>query len=195
MAFVEDLVGAGVLNRADDAIPTRAELLASPQRERGLPRPLLAVLLGHTKMWAFQMVMETAFPDSPAGRPFLDGYFPRRLQRSFAEHFQEHTLRREIVATAAVNHVVNNAGVTFLSRTTGATQADLEAVLEAYLRVEREADALALREKVLVAGLPASSEHELLLEMEEGLEALTGDAVGGKRVEGRRLDPIRARVS
>ena len=58
----------GVLNRADDADPRPAtELLASPQRERGLPRPLLAVLLGHTKMWAFEMVMETDFPDSDAG--------------------------------------------------------------------------------------------------------------------------------
>ena len=42
---VEDMIGAGILNRADEAVPTREELLASPQRERGLPRPLLAVLL------------------------------------------------------------------------------------------------------------------------------------------------------
>ena len=41
MALIEDMVGAGVLNRADDAIPTREELLPSPQRARGLPRPLL----------------------------------------------------------------------------------------------------------------------------------------------------------
>ena len=31
VALVEDMVGAGVLNRADDAIPTREELLASPE--------------------------------------------------------------------------------------------------------------------------------------------------------------------
>ena len=67
--LIDDMVGAGVLNREDDAIPGRAELLSSPWRERGLPRPLLAVLLGHTKMWAFQMVMETTFPESPAGDP------------------------------------------------------------------------------------------------------------------------------
>src|SRR6185503_7693499 len=38
LAFVEDLVGAGVVRQADDAIPTRDELRASPQRGRGLPR-------------------------------------------------------------------------------------------------------------------------------------------------------------
>ena len=114
VAFTEDLIAAGVLSRADDAIPTRDELLASPHRERGLPRPLLAVLLGHTKMYAFEMVMQTSFPESEAGRPFLVEYFPQRLQREFADHFEEHPLRREIVATAAVNHVINCAGVTFL---------------------------------------------------------------------------------
>ena len=51
--LVDDLRGPGSLSRADDAVPTRDELLASPQRDRGLPRPLLAVLLGYTKMWAF----------------------------------------------------------------------------------------------------------------------------------------------
>ena len=80
VALIENMVGAGILNRQDDAIPTRDELLGSPHRERGLPRPLLAVLLGHTKMSAFEKLLETGFPDSPSGRPFLDAYFPRRLR-------------------------------------------------------------------------------------------------------------------
>ena len=50
VALIENMLGAGVLNRVDDAIPTQAELLSSPERKRGLPRPLLAVLLGHTKI-------------------------------------------------------------------------------------------------------------------------------------------------
>jgi hypothetical protein len=45
-----------------------------------------------------------ADPDGSAGRPFLDGYFPRLLRERFAEHFQDHVLRREIVATGAVNY-------------------------------------------------------------------------------------------
>ena len=114
VALVDDMAGAGILNREDEAVPSRDELLASPERKRGLPRPLLAVLLGYTKMYAFQMVLETGFPDSPSGRPFLDGYFPRRLRESFAEHFESHVLRREIIATGAVNYLVNKAGVTFL---------------------------------------------------------------------------------
>src|SRR4029079_19754721 len=88
-ALVEDMVGAGILNRADDAIPTRDELLSAKGREQGLPRPLLAVLLGHTKMWAFEMAMETDLPDSAAAAPFLPAYFPKRLggvARPLAQH-------------------------------------------------------------------------------------------------------------
>src|SRR5262249_53410473 len=111
VSLIDDMTSAGILDRADEAVPTRDELLASPEKKRGLPRPLLAVLLGHTKMYAFQMALETGFPDSASGRPFLEAYFPRRLRESFAEHFEGHVLRREIIATGAVNYVVNKAGI------------------------------------------------------------------------------------
>jgi glutamate dehydrogenase len=196
VAFVDDLAGTGVLDRADNAVPTRDELLTSPLRKRGLPRPLLAVLLGHTKMWAFQTIMETDFPDSPAGRPFLDAYFPHRLRESFAEHFDSHFLKREIIATAAVNHLVNEAGVTFLWRNIAATRAGIGEVLSAYVDVDREAEAEALRDAVEGAGLGAEAEDALLLRIEEKLEALTRERVGGKQVDAARaLEPIRAELA
>ena len=58
----------------------RGELLASPTRERGLPRPLLGVLLGYAKMSCYRLLLETDFADRPLARPFLDGYFPAVLR-------------------------------------------------------------------------------------------------------------------
>jgi glutamate dehydrogenase len=171
VSLIEDMLGAGVLNRADDAIPAQAELLASPERKRGLPRPLLAVLLGHTKMWAFEMVLESEFPDGPAGRPFLEAYFPKPIREHFAAHLGEHTLRREIVATAAVNHLINNAGITFLSRVMAAADAGIGEVMTAYFEAEREAGAQAQRQKALVSGQAAEAQHKALLDVEQGLEA------------------------
>src|SRR5947207_3001856 len=142
------MVRAGVLNRSDDAVPARDELLASPARDRGLPRPLLAVLLGHTKMWAFEMLMETEFPDSPAARPLLEGYFPKRLQQDFGQYLGEHRLRREIVATVAVNHIVNCEGVTFFSRLMRDTRAGLGEIVAAYLAVDRDSGASLVRERL-----------------------------------------------
>jgi glutamate dehydrogenase len=193
VAFIEDLVGAGVLSRSDDAVPTRDELLASPQRDRGLPRPLLAVLLGHTKMYAFEMVMQTSFPESEAGRPFLVEYFPHRLQREFADHFEAHPLRREIVATAAVNHVVNCAGVTFLSRLMGGGKYGIGDVVAAYAEVDRSSGALSLRDRL--QDVVPEAAYQGLIELEEALEAATADVLAGKGGDaGRALEPVRSRL-
>ena len=191
-ALIENMLGAGVLNRADDAIPTQAELLSSPERKRGLPRPLLAVLLGHTKMWAFEMTMESEFPDSPAGLPFLEAYFPRPIREGFAEHLGDHTLRREIVATAAVNHLVNNAGIAFLSRVMAASDAGIGEIMTAYFEAERDAGAAALRQKTLDQGLPAEAEHQALLDIEQDLEAAVLSRLRAERVAApKALEPTR----
>jgi glutamate dehydrogenase len=178
VAYVEDLVGAGVLSRADEAVPTREELLESKERERGFPRPLLAVMLGYTKLSTFQLVMETDFADRESARPFLDGYFPQRLRASFASHFPDHVLRREIVATGVVNHVVNKAGITFLKRVTGATSAGIAEALAADLDADREKGAAGRRSEVLARGWDARREQEALIEIEDGLEEAVKTSLG-----------------
>jgi glutamate dehydrogenase len=177
--LIEDMAGAGIVNRADDAIPGRTELLDSPWRPRGLPRPLLAVLLGNAKMWAFQMLMETDFPDSPAATPLLDAYFPARLH-AYREDFAAHALRREIVATAAVNQLVNGAGVSFLPRLMGRTRAGLGEIVAAYFAVERESGADGLRARLAASGLAADVEHEAWLRLEEALEEQTVEVLAGR---------------
>jgi len=195
VALIEDMVGAGVLNRADDAVPTREELLASPERKRGLPRPLLCVLLGHTKMFAFEMTLETAFPDSEPARLFLDEYFPERLRRDFAEHFPSHFLRREIVATAAVNSLVNHAGIAFLSRVMAATKAGVGETLAAYFDAEGDGGARELRSRILASDLAAAAQHEALLEVEDALEAMARERLEGKKGKSKStLDALRKRL-
>jgi glutamate dehydrogenase len=196
VALVDDMVGAGILSRADEAVPSRDELLASPEKKRGLPRPLLAVLLGYTKMYAFQMVMETDFPDSQSGRPFLDGYFPRRLREGFSEHFESHVLRREIIATAAVNHVVNEAGISFLARTMEETKAGIGDILAAYVDVDREAQAPSLRDAISTAGYKAADEHGHLLDIEEALESAVRDRLEGRKGASatKALQELRSRL-
>jgi glutamate dehydrogenase len=194
VAFIEDLVGAGIVNRQDESLPTREELLLSPNRERGLPRPLLAVLLGYVKMWAFQMLLETEYPDSPEARPLLDSYFPKRLLQ-YRDFFPEHRLRREIVATVAVNHLINEAGITFLSRVMGQSKAGLAETVAAWLRVDAESGARELRKRIETSGLPAAREHELLLQLEGTLEELTLAVLAGHGVDAPgALQAVRAQL-
>ena len=196
VGFIDDLVGAGILNRADESIPARDELLGSPHRKRGLPRPLLAVLLGYTKMFAFQMVMETEFPDSEVGQPFLDAYFPKQLRDGFAPHFGAHVLKREIVATTAVNYLVNKAGITFLERMVAGGKSGIGEVVTAYVDVDRDAEAQPLREAVLGAGQTAAVEQDALLEIEDALEGSVRERLDGKKGTGARpaLKEIRRRL-
>jgi len=147
-------------------------------------------------MFAFEMVMETGFPDSASGLPFLETYFPKRLRESHAEHFQHHVLRREIVATGAVNHIVNEAGITFLSRMMSETKAGIGDVVTGYIDADREAGARELRAAILAGGLGARDEQEALLEVEAALEASVRDLLAGKKKidAGKALRALRSRL-
>jgi glutamate dehydrogenase len=158
--LIDEMKTSGVVDRLDPQIPSRDMLLASDQKKRGLPRPLLCDLLGYTKMWGYEKILHSKLPESELARPFLDEYFPKRMRREFSAYFPEHPLRREIIATAAVNYVVNNRGISSLPQL-----ADAKAVA-AYLKADRESKAAERRKRVLESGLSASAEHEALLEIE-----------------------------
>jgi glutamate dehydrogenase len=139
-------------------------LLASDQKERGLPRPLLCDLLGYTKMWGYDKILHSKLPESELAGPFLDEYFPKRMRHEFSQYFPEHPLRREIIATAVVNYVVNNGGISLLPQLADAN------VVAAYLKADRESKAGERRKRVLESGLPAQAEHEALLEIENSIK-------------------------
>ena len=170
VTFVQDLVAAGIVSRRDDAVPTKDELLDGPARARGLPRPVLAVLMGHTKNWAFREVLGTPAVDGDAVRPLLVDYFPPLLRAQFADHFAAHPLRREIVATCLVNYVINHAGVAFFHRMAAATGADTGRIAAAYLQADRGAGADAVRTALLGSGKPMAEMHAGLLQIEDALE-------------------------
>jgi glutamate dehydrogenase len=135
-------------------------------------------------MSAFQLLLETEFPDGAAGRPFLDGYFPRLLRERFAPKFAQHVLRREIVATAAVNYLVNRGGTLLLPRLEQGARNGIGEAVAAWVEIDREAQAQVLREKLIASGRPAAEEQAALLEIEDALEAAALDRLEGKKKAG-----------
>ena len=187
-----ELMRQGIMSREDDDIPPWSELrepaLLQPEggpggpqsdAERGITRPLLALLLGYVKIWALSHVLETDFPDSKEGAPFLDRYFPDRLRESFSDSFVEHPLKREIIATAAVNHVINHAGVDFFARLMKSSEAGIGDVLKAYLTCSDKAGAASLRRDIHTREASAEQTQHALLELESVLESATHDALNG----------------
>jgi glutamate dehydrogenase len=167
---IEQMVTNRIFSREDQAMPTRESLLASPLRVRGLPRPVLAVLLGQAKMHAYDVVLASGVPDSPAGLPLLHRYFPALMQERYADTFGKHPLKREIIATVAINHVINHAGITFLPTMAERTGADFGAIVHAYIETDEAKGASRRRAEVLATGLPADAERRQLLTIEHEVE-------------------------
>jgi glutamate dehydrogenase len=167
---IDALVAAQFLSPVDDSIPSR-EALKKSAAETGLPRPLLSVLLSETKRFLFEAVLETSFPDSPEGAALLASYFPERLQRDHAKHFAAHPLKREIVGTVAVNHIVNTAGIAFVHRAMKASGKDAGAVFSAFYKAAEASGAAPARARILAEPLDAKTRQARLLAFETELGA------------------------
>ena len=126
--FIRTLEGQGLLDRAIEFLPTDAELAERKARGTGLTRPELSVLLSYDKIVIFNQLLDSDVPEDPYLSKELVRYFPKALQDVFAEDMENHRLRREIIATAVTNSMVNRMGATFLQRMqedTGETPAQI----------------------------------------------------------------------
>lgn len=79
-------------------------------RSEGLPRPALAVLLGHTKMELYTICLDgKAFHPDDYPHLYL-GYFPEKIIQDYRAEVMNHPLKLEICTTRAVNFLVNLLG-------------------------------------------------------------------------------------
>ncbi|MEO8359188.1 MAG: NAD-glutamate dehydrogenase domain-containing protein [Vicinamibacteria bacterium] len=167
---IDALVAAQFLNPHDDSVPPR-DVLRRDYAATGLPRPLLSVLLSETKRYLYELVLPTAFPDSKAAAALLASYFPKRLQKEYAQHFAAHPLKREIVATVAVNHIVNTAGIAFVADAMKTSGKDVGEVFSAFYSVADGAAATAARGAVHAEKVGAPARQAKLLAFETDLAA------------------------
>ena len=106
----------GRLNRGVEFLPDADEIAERRAAGRGLTRPELYVLLAYSKIVLFDELVESSLPDDPLLAGELAHYFPQVLSERFAPARDEHRLRREIIATAVVNSMINRVGSLFVQR-------------------------------------------------------------------------------
>ena len=126
--FIRTLEAQGLLDRAIEFLPTDAELSERKSRGQGLTRPELSVLLSYDKIVIYNELLNSDVPEDPHLSRELVRYFPRALQERYTSDMENHRLRREIIATAVTNSMVNRMGSTFLQRMqedTGETPAQI----------------------------------------------------------------------
>jgi glutamate dehydrogenase len=169
--LIDILKDAQVLSSSNPRIPSISELRQSNQQDRGLPRPLLADLLCHVKMWGYNKILHSNLPDKDIAHPFLDAYFPLSMRKDFHQYFDSHPLRREIIATGIINYLINNGGIGLPYRLQASSKAELPELILTYLETDLQINAPAQRKRVLAGNLAFQEEHKALEQIENAIES------------------------
>ncbi len=123
---------SGDLNRALEFLPSEEEIAERRQAGEGLTRPELAIILSYGKIWMNRALIHSNVPEDPYLSAELARYFPEPVRQRFAKRVKRHRLRREIIATAITNSVINRMGPVFPVRAQDDTGADPAAIARAY---------------------------------------------------------------
>jgi glutamate dehydrogenase len=123
---------SGLLDRAVEFLPDDDVLLERRKRGLGLARPELAVLLSYSKIALNQQLLDSDVPEDPYLSRELARYFPPPVARRFPRAIERHRLRREIIAAATTNSLVNRMGPSFVPRAMEDTGASAGEVARAY---------------------------------------------------------------
>jgi glutamate dehydrogenase len=110
------LEATGLLDRALEGLPSDTAIAARRQVRQPLTRPELAVLLAYAKIALYHDLIASTAVDDPHFSRMLADYFPHTMREQFAAEIEVHALRREIIATALSNAVINRGGSTLVVR-------------------------------------------------------------------------------
>ena len=173
--FMRVLEGRKLLDRGLEFLPNDDVLTERQVKGQGMTRPELAVLLAYAKMTTFDALLASDMPDDPHFIGDLERYFPTPLRERFALAIGRHRLRREIIATAVTNSLINRTGATFVHEMMDRTALGAADIARAYT-VAR--DTFSLREcwaaiEVLDNKVPATAQATMLLEIVRMVERCT----------------------
>ena len=88
--------------------------------------------MSYGKIWLYRALIHSNVPEDPYLSRELNRYFPAPVQKRFAARIKRHRLRREIIATAITNSLINRMGPVFPVRAQDDTGADPAAIARAY---------------------------------------------------------------
>ncbi len=114
--YIRTLESEGLLDRALECLPSDNEFSERRARGQGLTRPELSILLSYSKIRLKNYLLNSDVPEDEYLSRELVRYFPEKLQQIYGDDMQEHRLKREIIATAVTNSMVNRMGSDFVLR-------------------------------------------------------------------------------
>jgi glutamate dehydrogenase len=131
-SLIRSLERNGHLDRAIEFLPGDDEFLERRKKRQGLTRPELSVVLAYSKIWLSNHLLDSDLPDDPYFASEVQRYFPAPMRKRYSREIPRHRLRREIVATATTNSLVNRMGPVFVARAQEETDASPASISRAY---------------------------------------------------------------
>jgi len=157
----------GLLDRDIEYLPGDEELDSLQSAGRGLRRPEIAVLVSYAKMALFQQILDSDVPEDGYLKRDLFAAFPKELVSRYPEGISRHRLRRDIIATALANSVINWGGPSFIDRIEEDTGMESALIVRALVvtREVFELPALWAQTEALDNQVPAAVQTQLLQEI------------------------------
>lgn len=128
------------LRRAMENIPSDEELQQRKNRDLGLTRPELAVLLAYSKIHLYQDMLHALQNTACFGELYYLRYFPKRFQTDYKDYLNFHPLKVEITATVLANLIINTMGPCFVGQMSEAFRVDSLEVVRAFVEVLEQTD-------------------------------------------------------
>lgn len=130
--YINELETSHKLDRELEFLPDDKILQERKAVGKGLCAPELAILLAYTKMWIKTELLQSDVPEDLYLSKALEKAFPKPLHTRFAAQMEQHSLRREIIATVLSNAMVNDMGIAFVYRMQAETNASVATITRAY---------------------------------------------------------------
>jgi glutamate dehydrogenase len=165
--YIKNLEALGHLNRHAEFLPDDKTIVDRHAAGSGLLRPELAVLLAYTKIYLKKELLKSTFPEDPFFAQMISAEFPVTINKVYHQASEEHSLRREIIATQWANRVVNEMGIVFVYR----LQSELGATVADIIRAHAVASSIFEAQKMqavieaLDFKIPLASQYELLFHL------------------------------
>lgn len=173
--LIRALERSGDLDRDLEFLPDDEEIGERMAKKEGLSRPELAVILAYAKNITYQELLDSSLPDDPMLEADLTRYFPKPIQEHYADHIATHRLRREIIATAVTNSMINRTGPAFVNEMQQRTGMDPSEIARAYTVVREVFDLREIWRQIEALDNKASAKIQIrmLREAERTIERMT----------------------
>ncbi len=165
--LIDALESEGKLDRELEFIPSDETLQERKNKQQGLTRPELSVLICYVKAELKAALNHPRIHQDPYLAQGLTTAFPVRLKEQFPEAIEAHRLRKEIIATQLANSMVNRMGITYPHLVRSITGADYTEITAAYV-IARDVfgmDAAWEQIEALDYQVPADVQHSIMVEL------------------------------